>query len=201
MKATDKKVALEMRGAHNAMKYCSQCGGPVTLKLPEGDDRLRYVCEACRVIHYQNPKMVVGCIAQWESEILLCRRAITPCIGKWTLPAGYLENGESVQEGARREAYEEAQAVVVELQPFALLNLSFISQIYFMFRGRLPRREFAPGPESLETRLFREQDIPWDDIAFPVIAETLKLFYSDLPRGNFSFHLKDVHQDKNFILC
>lgn len=183
------------------MKFCSQCGAPVSLQRPAGDDRLRYVCEACRFIHYQNPKMVVGCIAQWDSEILLCRRAITPCIGKWTLPAGYLENGESVQEGARREAFEEAQAVVVELKPFALLNLTFISQIYFMFRGHLPEKKFAPGHESLETRLFREENIPWDEIAFPVISETLRLFYSERQTGKFSFHVKDLQRDENFIIC
>lgn len=182
------------------MKYCSQCGAPVTLRVPPGDDRPRHVCDACRTVHYQNPKMVVGCIAQWSDEILLCRRAITPCVGKWTLPAGYLENGESVQEGARREALEEARAVVIDLKPFALLNLAFISQVYFMFRGFLPEKKFAPGTESLETRLFRQEDIPWDDLAFPAITETLRLFYSDLP-GGFSFHVKDIPYDENLIIC
>ena len=174
------------------LKYCSNCGATLALRIPEGDDRPRPVCSRCGAIHYSNPKMVVGCIPEWNGEILLCRRAIRPGYGKWTLPAGYLENGETVYQGTEREAREEAGARVGELEPFALLNLSFISQVYFMSRARLLDANFSPGFESLEVQLFREGDIPWDEIAFPVILETLRLYCADRISGAFSFHVKDI---------
>lgn len=136
--------------------------------------------------------MVVGCIPEWKGEILLCRRAIHPGYGRWTLPAGYLENGETVYQGTEREAREEAGARVADLKPFALLNLAFISQIYFMSRARLLDEDFNPGYESLEVKLFGERDIPWDEIAFPVILETLRLYFADRTAGAFPFHVKDI---------
>lgn len=174
------------------MKYCSNCGLPLVYRIPEGDDRPRFVCEACKTIHYENPKMVVGCIPRWEDGILFCRRAIAPRIGKWTLPAGFLENGETVTEGAKRETLEEARANVIGLKPYTLYNLTFINQVYLMFRGRLADQNFAPGSESLEVRLFKEEEIPWSEIAFPVIRESLRLYVKDLRKGVFPFHMGSI---------
>jgi len=174
------------------MNYCSNCGAHVALRIPVGDDRQRFVCDKCATIHYENPKMVVGCIPERNGEILLCRRAIRPAYGKWTLPAGYLENGETVFEGTRRETWEEAGATIGDLIPFAILNLSFISQVYLMFRARLLETGFSAGSESLEIKLFREEDIPWNQLAFPVIRETLKLYFEDRPAGEFPFHVRDI---------
>jgi ADP-ribose pyrophosphatase YjhB (NUDIX family) len=176
------------------MKYCSQCGGSVQLRIPPGDDRQRYVCDTCDAVHYENPKIVVGCIAEWEDKILLCRRAIEPRYGLWTLPAGYLENRESVSQGVKRETFEEAQAVVNNLKPFAVFSLPFISQVYLMLRGVLENLNFAPGIESLEVQLFGEAEIPWDALAFPVIRETLRRYYEDRSKGRFLFHMADISE-------
>ncbi|UCD83126.1 MAG: NUDIX hydrolase [Desulfobacterales bacterium] len=174
------------------MKFCSNCGQPLTYRKPPGDDRSRYICETCGVIHYQNPLMVVGCIPEKEDKILLCRRAIEPCYGQWTLPAGYLENGETVAAGAKREAYEEARARVEILAPYALYNICHVNQIYLMFRARLVDDNFRAGSESLVVRLFTEEDIPWDEIAFRVIKETLNQYYKDRQAGRFPFYVGDI---------
>lgn len=176
------------------MKYCSNCGAAVELKVPPGDDRERFFCPACETVHYQNPRMVVGCLPEWEDKLLFCRRRIEPQAGKWTLPAGFLENGETVADGAARETLEEACARIDGLVPFALFNLSFVNQVYLMFRGRLVERAFAPGQESLEVELLGEAEIPWDELAFPVIRETLKLYLADRSKGKFEFHLADIHR-------
>lgn len=165
------------------MNYCSQCGSPVSTRVPEGDDRNRFVCDGCGTIHYQNPKMVVGCIPEWEDRILLCKRSIEPKLGKWTLPAGYLENGETLIEGAQRETLEEAGARVEKLEPYALMSIAYISQVYIIFRARLVDTDFAPGTESSEVKLFHEGEIPWDDLAFIVIRETLRRYFRDRPTG------------------
>lgn len=174
------------------MNFCSKCGATVTLRVPNGDDRPRPVCNRCGAIHYNNPRLVVGCIPEWDGSLLLCRRAIRPGYGKWTLPAGYLENGETVYQGTERETREEAGAEVVDLEPLALLNLSFISQIYFMSRARLLNTDFRAGVESLEVQLFKEGEIPWAELAFPVIVETLRLYFADRAAGTFGFHVKDL---------
>ncbi|MFZ0133990.1 MAG: NUDIX hydrolase [Desulfobacterales bacterium] len=174
------------------MNFCSHCGAPVTLRIPAGDDHLRYTCDSCGAIHYQNPKVVVGCIPHRQGRILLCRRAIEPRYGRWTLPAGYLENGETLAEGARRETQEEAGAVLGELIPYGLYNICHVNQIYLMFRAQLHELDFAPGTESLEVRLFAEYDIPWTDLAFPVIERTLARYVADRTGGNFSFHIEDI---------
>jgi ADP-ribose pyrophosphatase YjhB (NUDIX family) len=174
------------------MKYCSACGAPVTVAIPAGDDRPRFVCGGCRAVHYQNPRVVVGCIPVHEDRVLLCRRAIDPCRGKWTLPAGYLENGETVSACAERETLEEAGARVRDLAPYLMYNICHINQIYFMFRARLADREFAPGPESLETALFAEEAVPWEAIAFRVITATLKAFFHDRATGAFPFTIGDI---------
>ena len=176
------------------MNYCSSCGQPLTYRLPPGDDRSRYVCKSCNTIHYQNPTMVVGCIPEMDNKILFCRRAIEPCYGKWTLPAGYLENGETVSAGARRETFEEARARVEILAPYALYNICYVNQIYLIFRARLIDQNFGPGSESLEVRLFSEAEIPWDEIAFRVIEKTLIQFLKDRPKGLFPFHIGNIYK-------
>lgn len=170
------------------MKFCSDCGAPVRRQIPVGDDRPRFVCDRCQTIHYQNPRLVVGSIPEWEDRILLCRRAIEPRYGLWTLPAGYLENGETMQDGARRETREEAGAELGALAPFAMFDLPFIRQIYVMFRGRLASNNCYPGTESLECRLFAEADIPWETLAFLVVRETLQRYFGDRPAGRFGLH-------------
>ncbi len=175
------------------MKFCSACGSTVTTEVPDGDNRPRQICTACGTIHYQNPKIVTGCIPVWEDQILLCRRAIEPRRGLWTLPAGFMENGESAQEGAARETLEEANARVKVEQLYTTFNLPLISQVYLLFRGQLEDLDFSPGHESLEVVLFREGDIPWGELAFPVVRETLKLFFQDRRSGCFVHRVGDIY--------
>ncbi|MFN2354225.1 MAG: NUDIX hydrolase [Desulfopila sp.] len=174
------------------MKYCSNCSGEMHLRTPDDDDRPRYVCDNCNTIHYENPKMVVGAIPVIDEKVLLCRRAIEPCHGKWTLPAGYLENGETVEQGARRETREEACAVLDDMEPYSLLNLAFINQVYFLYRARLVGQEYGAGSESLEVRLFAAPEIPWDELAFAVIRRVLTLYCQDLPNNHFPFRVVDI---------
>ncbi len=174
------------------MNYCSNCGDAVRLGTPPGDDRPRYLCESCGIIHYENPKVVVGCIPEMDDKILLCRRAIEPCSGKWTLPAGYLENGETVAQGAQRETLEEAGARIEIIAPYVLFNISYVSQIYVMFRARILDNHFEAGYESSDVRFFSENEIPWDEIAFTVIEATLRQYFKDKPAGLFPFHMGDI---------
>jgi ADP-ribose pyrophosphatase YjhB (NUDIX family) len=167
------------------MNYCSECGKSVEVSIPEGDNRPRHVCSTCGAIHYQNPKVVVGCIPVWEQQVLLCRRAIEPRYGYWTLPAGFMENGETSQQGAARETLEEACARVDVEGLYTLFNLPHISQIYLLYRSRLLDLDFDAGEESLEVALFHEHEIPWDEIAFPVILESLRLYFADRKQGGF----------------
>ena len=174
------------------MNFCSNCGSVVELQVPAGDDRPRHVCPSCRTIHYQIPKIVTGCIPGWEDRILLCRRAIEPRYDYWTLPAGFMENGESTHDGAARETWEEASARVEIGALFTLFNLPHIDQVYLLFRGRLLDLDFGPGAESLETRLVSEAEIPWDEIAFPTIHKTLELYFHDRAGGRFRLHSGDI---------
>lgn len=174
------------------MNFCKNCGVPVQQRIPPGDDRLRSVCDSCGTIHYENPKMVVGCIPEWENKILLCRRAIEPRYGRWTIPAGYLENGETLIEGTKRETLEEAGARIEILSLYTIYNLTHINQVYLLFRARLLDLDYQSGEESLEVKLFEEHDIPWDNIAFTVIRETLKLYFQDRPKGVFPLHMGDI---------
>ena len=168
------------------MKFCSTCGSAnVDWKVPAGDHLPRSVCRDCASIHYQNPKIVVGCLPTWEERILLCKRAIEPRHGLWTLPAGFLENGETLVAGAARETLEEAQARVDVGPLYALISLPQINQVYMMFRARLHGRDFGPGEESLEVRLFEESEIPWEELAFRTIARTLRNFFLDRRHGAF----------------
>ena len=174
------------------MNYCSQCGGGVNLAIPEGDHLPRHICSQCGEIHYQNPKVVVGCIPEYEQQLLFCKRAIEPRLGYWTLPAGFMENGETTAEGAQRETLEEACARVEIIDVFSMFNLPHINQIYVLYRARLCDLDFAPGMESLEVKLLDEQQVPWDEMAFPVITESLKLYFADRKAGRFGFHSGDM---------
>jgi ADP-ribose pyrophosphatase YjhB (NUDIX family) len=161
------------------MKFCSQCGNPVIQRIPEGDSRLRFVCEQCQTIHYQNPNIVAGCLPVWGSQVLLCRRAIEPRLGFWTLPAGFMENGETIEQAARRETVEEACATVENLKLYMLVDVPHISQVHVFFRADLANLEFASGVESLEVRLFEEADIPWSELAFTTVRRALECFFAD----------------------
>jgi ADP-ribose pyrophosphatase YjhB (NUDIX family) len=177
------------------MKYCNQCGSKLAYRIPKDDDRARFICDACQTIHYQNPKMVVGCIPVWEDHILLCRRSIEPRYGKWTIPAGYLEQGETVEAGAKRELHEETGAVVKFLKPYALYNIPFISQVYLIFQGPLKDDHFFAGHESLEAMLFKKHEVPWDELAFTVVKKALRRYYKDLLEGVFPFFMDDILPD------
>jgi len=175
------------------MKYCCECGSNVEFRIPEGDNLKRYVCTNCGIIHYQNPRIIAGCIPVYQNKVLLCRRAIEPRYGLWTLPAGFMENNETTEEAAARETLEEAQAHVHIQSLFGLYSIPHINQVYLMYRGELREPEYAPGIESLETLLFSEDEIPWDELAFPVVAETLKNYFHEHKQGDFSLHTGRIH--------
>ena len=166
------------------MKFCSTCGATVTLRIPEGDNRERFICDDCQTIHYQNPKIVAGCIPEWEGRILLCKRAIEPRYGLWTLPAGFMENGETTEQAAMRETWEEAGARVEISALYSVFSIPHINQVYMLFRGELTNGIYQPGHESLECELFVERNIPWEQVAFPVVKETLKRYFRDKDREN-----------------
>jgi ADP-ribose pyrophosphatase YjhB (NUDIX family) len=171
------------------MKYCCHCSATVEFIVPEGDSLPRYVCTQCNIIHYQNPKMVVGCIPEWEDKILLCRRAIEPRIGWWTLPAGFMENNETLAQAAARETLEEANARVEIGDLYTVYSLPHISQVYFLFRARLLDLDFKPGIESLDVKLMAEHEIPWEEMAFRVIHDPLKQYFKERRAGKFGFHM------------
>lgn len=175
------------------MKFCPSCAHPLTQRIPEGDDRPRAVCESCGEIHYVNPRSVVGCLVEAEGQLLLCRRAIEPSRGRWTVPAGFLELGESLRDGAARETREEACAEVEIFAPQAMLELFHIGQVYVLFRARLlpgadGAPDFAAGDESLEVGLFDPDDLPLGELAFPVVHYALELYRADLERGRHRLH-------------
>jgi ADP-ribose pyrophosphatase YjhB (NUDIX family) len=172
----------------SGIRACNQCGFRVERIIPPGDGRDRAVCPSCGHIQYENPKLVVGCIPLWEQRILLCRRAIEPRYGHWTLPAGFMENGESTSEGAARETLEEAGATVVGLTPFAMIDVPYVHQVHLYFRAALVEPRWECGDESLESRLFAEDEIPWADLSFRTVIETLQLFLADRAAGQFGFH-------------
>ncbi len=161
------------------MNFCSHCGNPVEQRIPLGDNRLRFVCPQCQTIHYQNPRIIAGCLPVWGEQVLLCRRAIEPRRGFWTLPAGFMENGETLEQAAARETSEEACARVRELSLYTLFDLPHISQLYVLFRAELVDLDFAAGEESLEVQLFHEHEIPWQELAFPIVGRTLKCYFAD----------------------
>jgi ADP-ribose pyrophosphatase YjhB (NUDIX family) len=176
------------------MKFCSQCGMAVEHIIPDGDNRHRHVCTACEHIHYQNPRIIAGCLPVFEDKVLLCKRAIEPRKGFWTLPAGFLENGESTAEGALRETIEEANARVEILDLYTVFSVPHISQVYMFFRAELPVPEFSAGVESLEVDLFDEADIPWDLISFPAITQTLEHFFADRKKNAFQTRYANIER-------
>lgn len=179
------------------MNYCSNCGAPVNLRIPAGDSLPRHVCDNCGMVHYQNPKLVVGALAEWEDRILMCRRAIEPRHGFWTLPAGFMENGESTSAAAARETLEEAQARIEVGQIYTLINVPHINQVHIIYRARLLDTGFSPGEESLETVLMDESEIPWREIAFRTIGLTLEHYFADRRAGRFGFHAFDLGPPPN----
>ena len=170
------------------MKFCSACGAAVERRVPTGEDRERWVCPTCATIHYENPRMVVGCIIEEEGRVLLCKRAIEPRYGYWTLPAGFLELGESTVQGAVRETLEEAGARVQVIAPYAHFDIPQIGQAYVFFRARMLAPEFFAGSESLEVKLVTHADIPWDELAFPSVRVALQLHKEDASRGRDRIH-------------
>jgi ADP-ribose pyrophosphatase YjhB (NUDIX family) len=174
------------------MKFCSSCGTEVTWVIPEGDNRERHVClnPECATIHYSNPRIVTGCLPIHQDKVLLCKRAIEPRSGFWTLPAGFLENGETIEQGAIRESREEAKANLEVEHLYTLFDLPHIHQVYFFYKASLIDTDFGPGEESLEVKLFEESEIPWDELAFPVVEETLKVFFEDKKTNQYSLRTK-----------
>lgn len=174
------------------MKYCSECGQAVSKKIPEGDDRLRYICTSCDTIHYQNPRVIVGTLPVYGEQVLLCKRAIEPRKGFWTLPAGFMENGETTLEGAARESWEEARATLTHENLYRLFDLPYINQVYMFYLADLVDGSFSAGPESLDVKLYDEADIPWDEIAFAVVADTLREYFEDRKKGVFPIRISSA---------
>ncbi|MEM7020286.1 MAG: NUDIX hydrolase [Pseudomonadota bacterium] len=174
------------------MKYCSNCAAELVQKIPPGDNMPRYVCESCGAIHYQNPNIIAGCLPVWEDKILLCKRAIEPRYGLWTMPAGFMENGETTEEAALRETFEEAKANVELTGLYLVQSIPQINQVYLIFRGDLKDLDFGPGEESLEVELFKEEEIPWDALAFPIVNKTLEYFFEDRTHSQFGIHVGDI---------
>ncbi|MEW6205724.1 MAG: NUDIX hydrolase [Pseudomonadota bacterium] len=174
------------------MKYCSACGTQLELRIPPGDNRERGCCPGCGAIHYVNPKIVVGTIPTYEGKVLLCKRAIEPRHGFWTLPAGFMELNETTHQGAARETWEEAGAQI-ELGPlFTMFDVIRADQVHIFFRAEMSTPTFSAGEESLDVKLFSEEEIPWDELAFKTVSKTLTLFFSDRKAGRYTLHTGDV---------
>ena len=174
------------------MNFCSNCGSAVALIIPPGDNRERHVCNDCDTVHYVNPRIVTGCLPIWEDQVLLCLRAIEPRRGYWTLPAGFMENGETIAAGAARETVEEANARVSDLELYTVFSLPHISQVYMFFRAQLSDLDFSSGEESLDVRLFKEDEIPWDNLAFPVITQSLQFYFEDRQLGDYPVRSREI---------
>ncbi len=175
------------------IKHCKQCGTAVEYRIPDdGDTKLRAVCPACKTIHYVNPLNVVGTIPVWGDKVLLCKRNIEPRFGKWTLPAGFMEMGETTAQGAARETDEEAGAQFKMQELFSLVNVARVGQVHLFYRAQLTSDQFKPGMETQEAVLFSESDVPWDELAFRTVKETLERFFADRKSGSFGFHVLDI---------
>ena len=175
------------------IKHCRNCGVAVVYRIPDdGDTKERAVCPSCATIHYENPLNVVGTVAYWGEKILLCKRNIEPRFGKWTLPAGFLELGETTAQGAARETVEEAGAKIELEGLFSVISVARVGQVHLFYRARLLSDQFDPGSETIEARLYAENEIPWDEIAFRTVKETLELFFSDRRAGGFTVHDVDI---------
>ena len=180
----------------NPIKHCRACGNVVVYRLPDdGDTKLRAVCQACHTVHYENPLNVVGTVPTWGhdgAQVLLCKRNIEPRKGKWTLPAGFMELNETTAEGAARETVEEAGAQFEMQELFTLINVAKVGQVHLFYRAKLLSASFDPGFETMEARLFAEADIPWEDLAFKTVKETLQFYFADRKAGRFGFHAADI---------
>ena len=174
------------------IKHCRQCGTAVAYRQPDDDNRERAVCGACTTIHYENPLNVVGTVPVWGEQVLLCRRAIEPRYGYWTLPAGFMELGETVADGALRETIEEAGARVEMQDLFTMMNVVRVGQVHFFYRARMLDTTLNPGIETLEARLFLEHEIPWDEIAFHTVRDTLKHYFACRQSGQYPLHCSDI---------
>ena len=174
------------------LKFCSNCAAPLVRRIPPGDNLPRSVCDQCGEIHYQNPKLVIGAIPEWDGRLLLCRRAIEPRYGYWTLPAGFMENDESAGQAALRETLEEAGARIELGEPFSMLSVPHVNQVHVFYRARLLDVDFRAGEETLEVALLAESEVPWKDIAFRTVGLTLKHYFADRARGAFGFHAGDI---------
>jgi ADP-ribose pyrophosphatase YjhB (NUDIX family) len=174
------------------IKYCRACGTVVDYRVPAEDNRERAVCPACGTVHYENPLNVVGTVPVWGDRLLLCQRAIEPRYGFWTLPAGFLELGESTAQGAVRETDEEAGASIELGALFSVLNVVRVGQVHLFYLATMTSPALAPGSESLQARLFREDEVPWEEIAFRTVRETLRYFFDDRRRGRFGVHCADI---------
>ena len=175
-----------------SFKHCKACGAEVRYLVPADDNRERAVCTVCANVHYENPLNVVGTLPVWGDQVLLCRRNIEPRYGFWTLPAGFMEMGETAAEGALRETVEEAGARVEMQGLYTVLNVVRVGQLHLFYRARLLDTDFAPGPESIEAKLFAEVDVPWDELAFRTVRETLLRYFDDRKRGQFDVHCADI---------
>ena len=166
------------------MNYCNQCGNTVELTIPDGDNRPRHVCTHCQTIHYVNPRIVAGTLPVYDGKILLCKRAIEPRRGYWTLPGGFMENGEGTAQAAERETWEEAFARVEAGPLLSMITVTHISQVHLFFLAEMDKAEYSSGPESLEVELFAPEDIPWDELAFSTVEQTLRNYLDDSVDNN-----------------
>lgn len=178
---------------HSPIKHCKNCGALVAYRIPDdGDTKHRAICPSCSTVHYENPLNVVGTVPHFGDKVLLCKRNIEPRRGKWTLPAGFMELGETTAQGAARETDEEAGAQIEMEGLFTIINVARVGQLHLFYRARLLSDQFDPGHETMETRLYTEAEIPWDEIAFKTVKETLELFFSDRRAGHFQVHHLDI---------
>ena len=178
------------------LKHCRECGSALVYRLPDdGDTRERAICSACHTVHYENPLNVVGTVPWWGEtgeQVLLCMRNIEPRRGKWTLPAGFMELGETTAQGAARETDEEAGASIELQELFTVMNVVRVGQVHLFYRARLLSTHFNPGHETMEARLFTEDEIPWDEIAFRTVRETLERYFDDRRKGHWGVHTVDI---------
>jgi ADP-ribose pyrophosphatase YjhB (NUDIX family) len=183
------------------MKFCPACGAPVAFTIPDGDHLPRHVCTACKAVHYLNPRIITGCVPEWQGKILLCKRAIEPRLGYWTIPAGFLENGEAIQDGAARESMEEALARVEIGSLLSVVNVIRAHQVHITFRARLLDTNYGVGAESLEVGLYDESEIRWEDIAFLSVEFALRRFLEDRHADREATHFRDIDwQDGKLLL-
>ncbi len=182
------------------MNYCAQCGNSVVFEVPDGDNLPRYICHHCNTIHYQNPKVVTGTLPVWQDKVLLCKRAIEPRHGKWTLPAGFMENNETLEQAAIRESVEEANANINISGLYTVFSLPHISQVYVMYRAELLDLNFSAGIESLEVKLFSEDEIPWQQLAFKTIEKTLRYYFEDRKKDQFPIYSHAIERSNKVVI-